>query len=97
MDIFFASDWSTREGPTRLPYSASGGSTFKKLSTYFSGKPKVVWVIIELEYSDLEDSEEEAKPKTKAEPGIKSDPETKSRKGKSKVRVCTQYSIFLII
>ena len=74
----FASDWSTREGLTWLPYSASSGSTFKKLSIYFSGKPKVVWVIIELEYSDLKDSEEEAKPKTKVEPGIKSDPETKS-------------------
>jgi len=40
--MFFASDWSAKKGPTWLPHSASGGSTFKKLSTYFSGKPKVI-------------------------------------------------------
>ena len=89
--MFFASDWSTKEGPTQLPHSASGGSTFKKLSTYFSGKLKVIWIIIELEYFDLEDSEDEEKLKLKAEPRIKLDPETKSQKGKGKAKVCSLY------
>jgi hypothetical protein len=82
--MFFASDWSAKEGSTWLPHSASGGSTFKKLSTYFSGKPKVVWVIIELEYFNLKDSESEIK----AKPQVKPDPETKSRKGKGRAQVC---------
>jgi len=89
--MFFASDWSAKEGPTWLPRSASSGSTFKKLSTYFSGKPKVIWIIIELEYFDLEDSEDEEKLKLKAEPRIKLDPETKSQKGKGKAKVCSLY------
>jgi hypothetical protein len=74
--MFFASDWSAKEGPTHLPHSASRGSTFKKIFTYFSGKLKVVWVIIELEYFDLEDSES----KIKAKPQVKPDSETKVKK-----------------
>ena len=55
-ELFFATEWSIKEGPTRLPRRATMEDTIKKLLKMFTGKPKNIWVLIGLVYSCTDQS-----------------------------------------
>jgi hypothetical protein len=71
-ELFFASEWSVKEGPTRLPRRATMEGTIQKLLKMFTGKPKNIWVLIGLAYScsDQSASDEEAQ-STKKEASVR--------------------------
>jgi hypothetical protein len=55
-ELYLATEWNSRDGPTRLPRKVSTGCSLQKLLKFFSGKPKCIWVIVGFEYTENEEA-----------------------------------------
>ena len=80
-ELFFATEWTLKEGPTRLPRKVSTGCSVQPLLSFFSGKPKCLWVVISFEYTENEENSS-----SESAAGIKQNANHKLEQGKKRAK-----------